>query len=56
MDSWETQRESAKATIAEIKNKIALFDARLTLLVGQGRISPSAASELAAYLQRLSPA
>jgi hypothetical protein len=24
MDSWETQRESAKATIAEIEGKIAL--------------------------------
>jgi hypothetical protein len=24
MDSWDTQRESVKATVAEIENKIAL--------------------------------
>jgi hypothetical protein len=37
MDSWETQRESAKATIAEIKNKIALQTQRAEQLRSENK-------------------
>ena len=49
------QRNGGAAHLQEIKNKIAAFDTRLTTLVGQGRISQSAANQLATYLQQLSP-
>src|SRR5580700_400823 len=37
MDSWETQRESAKATIAEIEGKIALQTQRAEQLRSQNK-------------------
>jgi hypothetical protein len=50
------QQNGGAAHLQEIKDKIAAFDARLALLVSQGRISQGAADELSAYLQQLSPA
>jgi len=50
------QQNGGAAHLAEIKNKIVAFDARLALLVADGRISPAAAVQLATYLQQLSPA
>jgi serine/threonine protein kinase, bacterial len=49
------QRNGGTAHLQEIKNKIAAFDTRLATLVNQGRISQSAANQLAAYLQQLPP-
>lgn len=49
------QQNGGAAHLTEIKNKIVAFDARLAQLVADGRISMSAAVQLAAYLQQLSP-
>ena len=50
------QQNGGAAHVQEIRQKVAGFDERLSLLVGQGRLSQAAADQLAAYLGRLAPA
>jgi serine/threonine protein kinase len=48
------RRNGGKAHLEEIRNKISQFDGRLNGLVGKGRVSSAAASELTLEVQRLS--
>jgi len=50
------QQNGGAAHVQEIRDKVSGFDARLALLVGQGRLSQPAADQLATYLGRLAPA
>jgi serine/threonine-protein kinase len=49
------QQNGGAAHLQEIKNKMSLFDQRLSLDVSQGRLSQSAATYLAGYLKGLTP-